>query len=262
MYHSRLFILVALLTVPALSGCQNNPPPAEEEPVFVEGECQTIYGGDICTWGVTLGENVVEFGATVPLSFVQNAPLDDEMVWPPVTLARIPLPTEVSTRTGINHLGLNWEAHGHPPGTFLTPHFDFHFNTVSSEAMESIDCADLNKPEVLPAGYVLPDIEIPDIGNLIGLCVATMGMHGLPEADMSAENLFGASMIVGYYAQDVIFVEPMIARDKLLEEESFIVAVPAVEDPGENVVWPSSFEAVYDDTSQSYRFTFSMSPSE
>ncbi|GMQ82536.1 MAG: DUF5602 domain-containing protein [Rhodothermia bacterium] len=245
-----------------MSGCENNPPPAEEEPVLVEGECLSVYGGELCTWGVTVGENVVEFGANIPLSAIQNAPLDDEMVFPPVTLARIPLPSKVSTGTGIDHLGINWEAHGHPPGPYLTPHFDFHFNTVSIEAIEAIDCADVSKPDVLPAGYVLPDIEAPGLGNLVGLCVPDMGMHAMSEVEMSAEDLFGASMIVGYYAQDVIFVEPMIARDKLLEEESFELDVPAVENPGENVVWPSSFEAVYDNESQSYRFTFSMSPSE
>lgn len=254
--------LTVMLGAAVLFGCENNPNPTEEIPEFVEGECATVFGGDICTWGVTLAGNVVEFGATVPMTTIQDADMEAEMTWPPYTNARVPVPSVVAEATGVDHLGINWEAHGHPPGPYLTPHFDFHFNTVSGESIEAIDCSNLDKPEVVPTGYVLPDIEIEGLGMLEGLCVPEMGMHALSEVELNAEGLFGATMIVGYYEQDVIFHEPMIARELLLTKENFTLDMPAVDNPGEGVVWPSSFEATYDDESESYRLTYSMATAD
>jgi hypothetical protein len=83
-----------------------------------------------------------------------------------------------------------------------------------------------------------------------------MGMHAMLEAEVDATEPFGASMIVGYYDQNFIFLEPMISQSKLLGAQSFTMDVPAVQDPGTNV-WPTSFEAVYDEVSHTYRFVFS-----
>jgi len=92
--------------------------------------------------------------------------------------------------------------------------------------------------------------------------VPDMGMHALVEEEMNSTELFGASMVVGYYAQDIIFIEPMIARDKLLKRESFTMEVPAMEALGEGLNWPDGFEAIYDDAAQSYQFTFSMASTD
>ena len=75
---------------------------------------------------------------------------------------------------------------------------------------------------------------------------------------MNATELFGATMVVGYYSQDVLFVEPMISRDKLLERTSFAMTVPIVENTGDDITFPNSFEAVYDAENNSYRFVFTM----
>lgn len=203
------------------------------------------------------GDEVVEFGATVPIRAIESAPLDLEMVFPPPPIAIIPFPEEVTRATGFNHLMINWEHHGHPPALFAVPHFDFHFYTVDPAEAAAMDCSDVSKPSQLPAGYALPDLTIPEIGELVGLCIPGMGMHSMLAAELDQTQPFGASMIVGYYRGDVIFVEPMIARAKLLAAESFTVAVPSVPSVGANVAWPSHFEAVYDESTQSYRFTYS-----
>ena len=83
------------------------------------------------------------------------------------SLSIVDLPAEARESTGIDHLGINWEAHGHPPAIFMEPHFDFHFYSVSRDAVAAIDCADLSKPASAPEGYELPDIEIPDMGTLV-----------------------------------------------------------------------------------------------
>jgi len=223
----------------------------------IRGDCAGMYGGKVCTWATTSGDDLVGFGATVPIQSIKSAPADAEMVWPPVAAAVIALPAEVKERTGFNHLAIYWEAHGHPPALFAVPHFDFHFYTVDPATVATMDCKDLSKPSQLPADYALPDIAVPELGELVGLCVPAMGMHAMPANEVDQTKPFGASMMVGYYKGKVIFIEPMIARAKLLKDEGFTMNVPKVKTAAANVRWPSAFEAVYDDTNQAYRFTFS-----
>jgi hypothetical protein len=102
-------------------------------------------------------------------------------------------------------------------------------------------------------------MDIPELGNLIGLCVPQMGMHSINEEEMNATELFDGSMIVGFYKTETIFIEPMIARDKLLAREDFDLVVPrGLVDRGPNIAWPTSFKAVYDEDANAYQFVFSM----
>jgi hypothetical protein len=226
-------------------------------PRTVAGGCQPVFEGDICTWATMSGDQVTEFGATVPMATVTNAPMGGPMVFPPVANAIIPLPAEVVRATGFDHLAVNWEAHGHPPTTFLTPHFDFHFYIVAPGRVAAIDCADTQKPAHLPTRYSLPDIAIPGMGTLVGLCVPGMGMHGVPTQDLADTAAFGASMLVGYYQQNLIFLEPMISQGKLAQAKSFSMAVPALPASDAKRVWPTRFEASYDATARAYRLVFS-----
>jgi hypothetical protein len=244
---------VALLAL-GLTAC------ASEE--TVQGECRDVFGGDICTWGTMVGDEVSAFGATVALASIENAPADAEMVFPPPFVGVVPLPPDVAAATGFDHLGVNWEPHGHPPGAFLTPHFDFHFYTIDPGRVGSIDCADLSKPADLPSGYTLPDMDIPGLGMLTGLCVPNMGMHAMVEDELDDTELFDASMILGYYEAGLIFLEPMIAQAKLLEAKTFTMDVPAMEQPGAPAMWPTTFEATYDEASRTYRFAFAGFPPE
>jgi hypothetical protein len=221
------------------------------------GECHPVFEGEVCTWGTMVGDQVTEFGATVPLATVENAPMDAEMVFPPVPNAVIPLPDEVTRATGFNHLGVNWEAHGHPPALFLTPHFDFHFYTIDPDQVDRIDCADASKPDQIPVQYSLPDIDIPGMGTLVGICVPDMGMHAMPTDELDDSELFGASMMVGYYQQELVFLEPMISHAKLAEAKTFPMAIPALPSTTTGLQWPSRFEAVYDSETRTYRMVFS-----
>jgi hypothetical protein len=223
----------------------------------VQGECSPVNGADVCAWGETSGGALVAFGATVPVAAIENAPADAPMVWPPVAAAAIPLPEAVSSATGFKLLTVYWEPHGHPPGPFLVPHFDFHFNAISADEVKAIDCADSTKPSRLPTAYELPDVSIPQLGTLLGLCVPTMGMHAMPGADVHATTPFQKSMIVGYYGGRPIFVEPMIPRTTLLARQSFTLDIPQVPDRPAGARYPTTFRADYDGTAQTYRFVFS-----
>jgi len=226
----------------------------------VQGECRPVNGADVCVWGETSGDALVAFGATVPVASAENAPAEAPMAWPPVSAAAIPLPDAVSSATGFKVLTLFWEPHGHPPGPYLVPHFDFHFYAYSADEVNAIDCADSTRPAQLPAAYELPDVDIPGIGMLLGLCVPKMGMHSLLGAELHATTPFQKAMIVGYYHGQPIFVEPMITRATLLERRSFSIEVPAVPNRPTNVRYPTTFRADYDSTAQAYRFVFSGLP--
>ena len=223
---------------------------------IVQGECGSLHGPELCVWEESRGEDVLAFGATIPIAAIENAPADAEMVWPPVAGLRLPLPGALSEATGMRSMTVYWEPHGHPPGPYLTPHFDFHFNNLTAAARAATDCSDLTKPARLPAGYILPDAEIPGIGNLVGLCVPQMGMHAVRASELTSTAPFRATMIVGYYAGKPVFLEPMVTREMLLERKSFTLVVPAIPDLPATVRYPTIFRAEFDEKAQAYRFVF------
>jgi hypothetical protein len=243
---NRIVIVGVIVTVSSCGGA----------PRTVEGECKEVFGAEVCTWGTVSGDKVLEFGATIPLAAVDSAPTDAPMVFPPVLVAAIRLPVEVREATGFDHLGVNWEAHGHPPALYMSPHFDFHFYTRSPAEIAAVDCSNREKPASLPNGYALPDIEIPGMGTLVGLCVPAMGMHAMPQADLDGMGPFRAAMLVGYYDRSVVALEPMVSRARLQEARSFVLDMPAVPNAGAVTAWPKGFEAVYDESARAYRFVF------
>jgi hypothetical protein len=227
----------------------------------VSGGCADALKAQVCTWARTQGANVVEVGATVPFASIANAPADDPMVWPPATAAVLDIPEAARKQSGFTHFTMYWEAGGHPPGPYMTPHFDFHFYTVPSADRMSIDCKDNAKPAALPTGFALPDIPLPPemakmtgVPTLVGLCVPQMGMHALLGTEMESKDPFRGSMVIGYYQGKPVFIEPMLSKTMLMEKKSFDLAIPAIQGIGAH---PTKFHAEFDAAKQSYRFTFS-----
>ncbi|MEO8194493.1 MAG: hypothetical protein ABI681_11640 [Gemmatimonadales bacterium] len=190
------------------------------------------------------------------MAAIENTPVSGPMVWPPVADAVIPMPAEARTATGVDHLTVYWEHHGHPPAPFLTPHFDFHFYAISDADRLAIDCANKSKPDAFPAGYSAPDMDIPGIGMLTGLCVPGMGMHSLVTSELASTTPFSGTMVLGFYNSKPIFFEPMIAKTKLMEKRSFTVPMTVPAGLAAGVRYPTKFEAVYDATIPGYRFVF------
>jgi hypothetical protein len=174
-------ILPVLLAI-AVGACSTEIPITE-----VKGSCADVYNAQVCTWAKTQGDNLLEVGAAVPIASMENSPADPPMVWPPAAVAVLDIPEAARQKSGLTHFTMYWEAGGHPPGAFLTPHFDFHFYTIGSAERSAIDCVDLSKPAELPAGYALPDVQLPPhmaemtgVPVLTGLCVPQLGMHAIP----------------------------------------------------------------------------------
>lgn len=251
--HPRPSFAGLVMTL-VLSACGAN---AEPEVLAVQGECADVFGAQLCTWATTTDGQVTEYGVTVPMAIIANAPEHMEMVFPPVANSILRMPAEVTAATGVDHFTFYWEPHGHPPGAYLTPHFDFHFYGIGMETREAIDCADPMKPETLAAGYALPDLEIPELGTLVGMCVPAMGMHSAPADQLASDVVFDGTMIIGYYQRSPIFFEPMVAQSHLLSRQSFDLAMPAVPGVPAGVRYPGQFRAEYDAASDSYRLTFS-----
>jgi hypothetical protein len=250
-----LGLAISLATPLATSGPGDARRPADT-PEARSDSCAVVLDSEVCTWIVLDGGRVTELGATVPIGLIESVPTDEEMQWPPVPLLSVDVPPEARSQLALDHMEINWEAHGHPPASFLVQHFDFHFYSISRAEVDAIDCADATKPASLPLHYGLPDIEVPGMGTLVGLCVPDMGMHAMPEPDIGATDPFGATMMLGYYAGDPIFFEPMVSRDLLLKRTGFDLPMPSVEGLPTGVHYPTTFRAEYDAASEAYRLIF------
>lgn len=257
MSYRRSTVFAALL---AVATCASTEPPAA--PVETQGACADVFGSQVCTWEKTSGGALVEAGATIPIASIENAPADAPMTWPPVPAASIDLGAATRQQTAFRQLTVDWEAGGHPPAAFITPHFDFHFYAIPTAEMDAIDCSDTTKPDALPAGYGLPDVPLPPemagmigVPTLVGLCVPKMGMHAIAQSELDRTDAFEGTMVVGYYQGAPIFIEPMISKAMLMKKASFDLPMPALTGfPGP---LPTRFHAEYDAASQSYRFVLS-----
>jgi hypothetical protein len=249
--------VLTAFSVPALAIIVGSCVGAAGQPRHVQGSCGEVHGGQVCTFATLTGrDDVVEVGATISLAAIERAPADAEMKWPPQANAVLQLPAEAAAATGLQLLTVFWEPHGHPPGPYLTPHFDFHFYNIAKTGVDAIDCKDLRKPATLATGYILPDEDIPGLGKLVGICVPNMGMHSLSEREFTSTETFSGTMVLGYYQEAPIFIEPMIAKAKLMERKTFELEIPAGAGGG-TVKYPERFRAEYDAGTDSYRFVFS-----
>ena len=258
--------LIITLVVAGSFGCSKEAAkdvPSKDVSISeTKGACAEIHKSEVCTWAKMQGETLLEVGATVPIGTIENAPADTTMVWPPVAIATLDIPEVARQKSGMTNVTVFWEPHGHPTPTFLTPHFDFHFNGISSTELAAIDCKDLTKPSSLPAGYALPDFDLPPdmtkmmgVKTMIGLCVPKMGMHAVPTVDVERKEPITASMVVGYNIGKPIFFEPMISKALLMQKQSFDLPIAAV--PGLIGAQPSKFHAEYDAQKQEHRLILS-----
>lgn len=257
MSHGVRHISAVLLALAAVGASTGEAPPGQ-----VTGACADVFEAQVCTWAKTKGNTLVEAGAVVPLASIENAPADQPMAWPPAAAAAIDMPEPARLQGGFTQLTMFWEPGGHPPGAFMTPHFDFHFYTVAASELAAMDCKDVSKPASLPAAYGLPDIPLPPemaqmtgVPALIGVCVPQMGMHALLQSEIERKDAFSGTMVIGYYKGKPIFIEPMISKAMLMRKQSFDLTIPEV--PGLAGAHPTRFHAEYDAAHEAYRFTFS-----
>lgn len=222
---------------------------------IVQGESQTVNGAGVRTWArVGSDGQIVQAGITVPMATIQNGPTSG----PPV-VAQIDFPAAVQQTTFLQHVGFDWNPHGHEPeGRYNTPHFDLHFHGISKAQANSIDCTDMTQinPADVPQGWAPP---VPPGVPPQAVCVPTMGFHSLPFSEFSGpgqikSGLFDKVMIAGSYGGKYIFLEPMVTQQVLLTRENFSLPVPMPSNLGRTTRYPTTFNAVYDPVLNAYQF--------
>ncbi len=211
----------------------------------VEGKSSDLFGSAAASYAFVDDETgvVVKVGYTVPVKAFSDAPagapFQDDLV--------LEMPKVARDQTMLNHVRVNWLTSGHGPSPYSAPHFDMHFQRGTVVEVDAIDCAaDKRLPPTtaLPTGYGAPE-----------LCVNAMGMHSWPQADKG--STWKGSIIMGYWATKVSFIEPMIPKATLLEKKTFELPInkPA-STGGAHTLYPRRLTAKYDEAAASYSFEF------
>ena len=125
----------------------------------------------------------------------------------------LPLHLKAKEATPFNHIGLNWNPHGHEPNSvYGQPHFDFHFYKISLQerlAITPYGGASVALFDNLPATGYMPLAYKPTPEG-----VPQMGKHWI---DVTSPEFNGQSFtktfIYGSYNGQVIFMEPMITLE-------------------------------------------------
>lgn len=209
----------------------------------IEGKSGALFDGTAKSYAIIDDETgaVVAVGVTFPVksfsSAPAGAPFQDDLV--------LEMPKVARDQTILNHVRVNWLAQGHGPDPYSDPHFDMHFQRGTIAEVDTIDCkADKRMPPAtaLPEGYGPPE-----------LCVNAMGMHSWPQADKGTD--WTGSIIMGYWATKVSFIEPMISKAKLLEKKTFELEIgkPA-STGGAKTLYPRRLTATYEASDDTYSF--------
>jgi hypothetical protein len=217
--------------------------PAERPTSRVEGKSAVLFGGKASSYAYVDDETgvVVSVGYTVPVKAFADAPagapFQDDLV--------LEMPQVARDQTILDHVRVNWLTAGHGPDPYGEPHFDMHFQRGTVTEVDAIDCkADKRMPpaSALPTGYGAPE-----------LCVNAMGMHSWPKADKG--TVWTGSIIMGFWATKVSFIEPMISKAKLLAKETFSLPIgKPVSAGGEHTLYPRRMTAKYDAAAATYAF--------
>jgi hypothetical protein len=155
------------------------------------------------------------------------------------------LPEEAEA-TPFRQLLLGWNPEGHAPeGVYELPHFDVHFFTITSADREVIRPADPEYAEKVaaapPPGY-LPPGYVRVLGG-----VPLEGQHW---ADGAAPELngerFTATMLWGTYDARVVFIEPMMTRERILSGQAVEETMLLPGKYGTGGYWPTTTGVAHD----------------
>ncbi len=204
----------------------------------------TLFGEPVTSYVQAVDGIPMVVGVIIPIAAIENAPEDgpfqDDLILDMPELAR--------QKTMLSHLRVNWLAHGHGPAPYGGAHFDFHFYRGTRAEIDTIDCQDHS---AFPAEILTDDHLLP------GTCVSRMGYHAWPSADAAPDAAFTASLILGYYAQKMVFIEPMIARSTLLERQDFELTITKpMATGGAPTLYPTRMRALYITDESAYHLEF------
>jgi len=227
----------------------------------VTGDTVRFNGTSVSTSAQLDQRGIVQsVSVTLPYAMVTHAPMTHDMSAPPV-IAAVPFPTAVRAQTFFDHFEVDWMPMGHQPARYGTPHFDFHFYGVDTAAVSAVDCRNAAQPEGsrVPNGW-LPPVP-PDTLDPTSACIPHMGYHALPRTEFKSpghlrDGLFDQVMITGFYGGKLTFVEPMVSEAALARKVDFSLPVPQPTGLDHASLFPTTFNARYNASSDSYTLTF------
>ncbi|MCB0684451.1 MAG: DUF5602 domain-containing protein [Saprospiraceae bacterium] len=191
-------ILLLLLGIAALPGCKDDKTLAG---TFL-GEKTALGDGTVQTYLVRDDDGQpVEAGVILTETAFASLPHEE-------TALSLDFPKEAES-TLVQHMGFDWNPHGHEPaGVYDSPHFDIHFYLISEAERMAISPTDTVKGNLYPDAAYLPADHIPT-----GF-VPQMGTHWV---DLQSPELngqpFTSTFIFGSYDGEVNFYEPMITQN-------------------------------------------------
>lgn len=135
--------------------------------------------------------------------------------------------------TIFRHVWLNWNPAGHEPQDIYTvPHFDIHYYMVTAGERESfLDPDKLDEsldPAYLPPNYIGVD-PVPAMGKHY-VDITSPELNGHP---------FTETFIYGSYEARMVFLEPMITLQFLMETQEFERAIPQAAQYQESGYFPT-----------------------
>jgi hypothetical protein len=250
--------LVAALAL-LLAGCASTAPvgvsaSTAPSPSTLMGETKAMFGANISSWATVDAANALqEVGLTVAAGAVDDAPTGADAK---PSSVEVIMPERVRKETFLHHVSIDWNPSGHEPGpVYGLPHFDYHFYNPTSGEVALTDCKDTTPVPAarIPQGYAL--LPPPN-----GQCVPSMGIHASdlssPELAQTNPAKFTKTMILGYYAGAMTFIEPMFTKEYLQTKEAFTLNVPTPAELGKATLLPTSFAGSYDDKTKAYAFVF------
>ncbi|MFV8327134.1 DUF5602 domain-containing protein [Flavobacterium sp. ZS1P14] len=179
--------------------------------------------GKVRSWiSVDSNGHPTEIGIEITPEAFNNLTTNSKTLLPEGETIVVPLQLKATELTPFDHIGLNWNPHGHEPvGVFDVPHFDIHFYMIPAEEQLAIPAwspeTDASFNNYPPIGYMPADYFTPP-----GPATAEpqMGKHWLP-INLGAYLPFSKIMIYGSYNGKFTFVEPMITLEYLLSNVDF-----------------------------------------
>lgn len=214
------------------------------------GTSKPLGEGKIYSWAKLNHGKLTAIGVTFDENALKNLPAEP----PPGqegTEYILALPPEAAG-TVFNHIGINWNPHGHgPTKIYDVGHFDFHFYLISEKEREAItakgdDLKKVYKPlptDFAPPTYILaPDSAVPG-----------MGAHWAdPNSHEFHGHGFTKTFLFGSYDGKIIFLEPMITKAYLETKPNAAETIKLPQKFSNSGFYPTKYSVRYDAERKEY----------
>ena len=177
--------------------------------------------------------------------------------------------------TPFRFVELDWNPAGHEPeDVYGTPHFDFHFYTISRAQRDAIDPADpqyQQRADHHPAADLRPGVyAIPVPPGTPTPAIPRMGVHWVDMRSPELQGMLGhpelarpftTTFIQGSWDGQVTFFEPMITRAFIVgrreataaASRDSVIPLPAAQRYAPAGHYPTAYRILWDAAAREYR---------